>query len=79
MCHGDAAVTAIRFENRFHTIEIAVLLLAFQQVKHPFYQVIDVQQLQLGATVVDSEGFVIGNRPAEGTDGTVVLGAAVSH
>ena len=56
-----------------------MLLLAFQQVKHPFYQVVDVQQLQLGAAVVDGEGLIIGNCPAEGADSTIVLGAAVSH
>ena len=65
--HGDAAVTTICLQNSLHTIKLTVLLLTFQQVKHSLYQIVDVQQ------------FVIGNRPAEGADGTVVLGAAVSH
>ena len=56
-----------------------MLLLAFQQVKHTFYQIVDVQQFQLGTAVVDSEGLVIGNRPTEGADSAVVLGAAVTH
>ena len=79
MGHGDTAVTTVCFQNRFHTVEFTVLLLAFQQIEHSFYQVIDVQQFQLGTAVVDGEGLIVGNRPAEGADSTVVLGAAVSH
>ena len=77
--HGNAAVATVCFQNSLYTVKFTVLFLAFQQVKHPFYQVVDVQQLQLGATVVDGEGLIVGNCPAEGADGTVVLGAAVSH
>lgn len=77
--HGDTAVTTVCIQNRFHAIEFAVLLLAFQQVEHSFYKIVDVQQLQLGATVVDSKGLVIGDCPAEGANGAIVLGAAVSH
>ena len=79
MGHGNAAVAAVGLQDGLYALELTVLLLAFQQVKHPFYQVIDVQQLQLGAAVVDGEELVIGDCPAEGTDGTVVLGAAVAH
>ena len=77
--HGDAAVTTICFQDSCHTVKFTVLLLAFQQVEHPFYKVVDVQQFQLGAAVVDGERLIIGNRPAEGADSTVVLGTAVSH
>ena len=77
--HGNAAVTTICLQNSLHTIKLTVLLLAFQQVKHSLYQIVDVQQFQLGTAVVDSEGLVIGDSPAEGTDSTVVLGAAVPH
>ena len=79
MGHGDTAVTTVCIQNCFHAVEFAVPLLAFQQIKHTFYEVINIQQLQFCAAVVDGEGFVIGNRPAEGTDGAFVLGAAVSH
>ena len=79
MGHGNAAVAAIRFENRFHAIELTVLLLTFQQVKHTFYQVIDVQQLQFCTPIIDRKRFIVGNRPAEGADGAVILGAAVAH
>ena len=79
VCHRDAAVTTICLQNSLHTVKFTVLLLAFQQVEHPFYQVIDVQQFQLGTAVINGEGLVIGNRPAEGADGAVVLGAAVAH
>ena len=79
MGHGNTAVVTVCFQNSLYTIKLTVLLLAFQQVEHSFYQVVDVQQLQLSAAVIDGEGLVIGNRPAEGADSTVVLGAAVSH
>ena len=77
--HVNTAVATVCFQNSLYTVKLTVLLLAFQQVEHSFYQVVDVQQLQLSAAVIDGEGLVIGNRPAEGADGTVVLGAAVSH
>ena len=37
VCHGDAAVTAIFFQNSLYTVKFAVLFLAFQQIKHSFY------------------------------------------
>ena len=77
--HGNTAVATVCFQNSLHTVKFTVLLLAFQQVKHSLYQIVDVQQFQLGTAVVDSEWLVIGDCPAEGTDGTVVLRAAVSH
>ena len=79
MGHGNAAVTPVCFQNRLHAVKLAVLFLAFQQVKHSFDQVVNIQQFQLGAAVVDGEGFIIGNRPAEGADSAVVLGAAMTH
>ena len=79
VCYRHTAVMTIRFQNGLHAVEFAMLLLAFQQVKHTFHEVIDVQQLQLGATVVDGELFIVGDCPAEGGHGTVVLRAAVSH
>ena len=77
--HGNTAVTTISFQNSLHTVKFTVLLLAFQQVKHSLYQIVNVQQLQLSAAVVDGEGLVVGDCPAEGADGTIVLGAAVAH
>lgn len=41
------------------------------------YQVVYVQQFQLSAAVVDGEGLIVSNRPVEGADGAVVLGAAL--
>ena len=79
MGHWNTAVATVCLQNSLYTVKFTVLLLALQQVKHPFYQVIDVQQLKLGAAVVDGKWLIIGNRPAEGADSTVVLGAAVSH
>ena len=77
--HRNTTIAAIFFQDSLHTVKLTVLFFAFQQVEHPFYQVIDVQQFQLGTAVINGEGLVIGNRPAEGADGTVVFGAAVSH
>ena len=79
VCHRNAAVATVCFQNSLYPVKFTVLLLAFQQVEHSFYKIVDVQQLQLGATVVDSKGLVIGDCPAEGADGAIVLGAAVSH
>ena len=42
--HGNTAVTSLCFQDSLHTVKLAVLLLAFQQVKHSFYEIIDVQQ-----------------------------------
>ena len=77
--HGDAAVATVCFQNSLYTVKFTVLFLALQQVKHSFYEIVNVQQFQLGAAVVDGKGLVIGDCPAEGADSTVVLGAAVSH
>ena len=79
VCHRNAAVATVCFQNSLYPVKFTVLLLAFQQVEHSFYKVVDVQQLQLGAAVVDGERLIVGNRPAEGTDGTVVFRAAVAH
>ena len=40
--HGDTAVTTVCIQNRFHAVEFAVLFLAFQQIKHTFYEVINI-------------------------------------
>ena len=77
--HRNTTIAAIFFQDSLHTVKLTVLFFAFQQVKHPFYKIVDVQQLQLGAAVIDGEGLIIGNCPTEGADSTVVLGAAVSH
>ena len=77
--HGDAAVASVGLQDGLYALELAVLLLVFQQVEHALHQVVDVQQLQLRAAVVNGEGFIIGNCPTEGGDGAIVLGAAVAH
>ena len=79
MCHGDDAVAAIRPQHRLQTVVFAVLLLALQQVKHALHQIVDVQQLQLSAAVVDREGLVIRHGPAERGNRAVVLWPAVTH
>ena len=76
---GHAAIAAIRPQDRLHTVELAVRLPALQQVKHTLHQIVDVQQLQLSAAVVDGKRLVVGHRPAERADGAVVVGATVAH
>ena len=77
--HGNTAVATVCFQNSLHTVKFTALLLALQQVKHSLYQIVDVQQFQFGATVVDGERLIVGNCPAEGGNGTVVLGTAMAH
>ena len=77
--HGDAAVASVGLQDGLYALELTVLLFAFQQVEHALHQVVDVQQLQLRAAVVDGEGLIIGHGPTEGGDGAIVLGAAVAH
>ena len=40
--HGNTAVATVCFQNGFHTVKFTVLLLAFQQIKHTFYQIVNV-------------------------------------
>ena len=77
--HRDNAVAAICPQHRLQPVIFAVLLLSLQQVEHALHQIVDVQQLQLRAAVVDREGLVIRHRPAEGADRTVVLRAGMAH
>ena len=77
--HGDAAVASVGLQDGLYALELTVLLFAFQQVEHALHQVVDVQQFQFGAAVVDGERFIVGHGPTEGGDGAIVLGAAVAH
>ena len=77
--HGDTAVASVGLQDGLYALELTVLLLALQQVEHALHQVVDVQQLQLRAAVVNGERFIVGHGPTEGGDGAVVLGAAVAH
>ena len=79
MGNRNAAVAAVFFQDGVNTVKFAVLFFSFQQVIHAFNEVVDVEQFQFRAAVVDGIGLVIGYSPAEGTDGAVVLGAAVAH
>mgnify|MGYP006924771117 CR=1 FL=1 len=60
-------------------IVLAMDFPAFQEVVHSFDEVIDIEQLELGISVIHREGLVIGYRPAECADGTVILRTAVPH
>ena len=41
MGNGNTAVTTVGIQNGFHTIKLTMLLFAFEQIKHSFYQIID--------------------------------------
>ena len=57
-------------------VELAMVLLALEGGKHLVHQVIDIEQLQLYAGVVDGVGQVARKGVAEGGHGTVVVGTA---
>lgn len=77
--HGDTAVASVGLQDGLYALELTVLLFAFQQIEHALHQVVDVQQLQLRAAVVNGERFIVGHGPTEGGDGAIVLGATVAH
>ena len=57
-------------------VELAVVLLAFEAGKHLVHEVVDVEELELHAGVVDGVGQVVGEGVAEGGHGAVVVGPA---
>ena len=52
------------------------MLFAFEGGKHLVYEVIDIEQLQLDAWIIDGIGQVVGKGIAEGSYDTVVVGPA---
>ena len=74
--HGAVAVAAIGLVNHLQPLELAVVLLAFEAGHHFVHEVVDVEELQLHAGVVDGVGQVVGEGVAEGGDGAVVVGTA---
>ena len=79
MCHRNIAVSSIFICESFNTIKLTVLLLTFQQVKHPFHKVINVEHFQLCASIIHSELLIICYSPAEGADRTIIFRSAMSH
>ena len=49
------------------------MLFAFEGGKHLVYEVIDIEQLQLDAWIIDGIGKVVSKGIAEGGNGTVVV------
>ena len=74
--HGAVAVAAIGLVNHLQSLEFAVVLLAFEAGHHLVHEVVDVEELELHAGVVDGVGQVVGEGVAEGGDGAVVVGPA---
>ena len=75
---GDraVAVAAIGGGLDLQTLKLAAVLLALQAVEHLCHQVIDVEQFQFHAGVIDRDGLLRGDIVAEGGYGTVVVGPA---
>ena len=76
MGHGTVAVAAIGLREDVESFKLTMLLLAFQTGNHLIDEVIDIEELQLHAGVVDGIRQVVGKGVAEGGHGTVVVGAA---
>ena len=76
MGYGAVAVAAICLGQDVQSFKLAMLLLAFQAGNHLVNEVIDIEELQLHAGVVDGIRQVVGKGVAEGGHGTVVIGAA---
>ena len=60
----------------FEAVELAAVLVAFEGSKHLVYEVVDVEEFQLDAGVIDGIGQVVGKGIAEGGYGAVVVGTA---
>ena len=73
---GNVAIFSHFAWNRLQSVVVTAMGMALQGVQKLFHQVIDVEQLQLGAGVVDLDGQVVGEVVAEGGHHAVVVGAA---
>ena len=76
---GHMAVAPLGVGDGLDALETASLLLALEEVEHALHQVVDVEELELDGGVAHRVGLVVGDRPAEGGDGRVVVGAGVAH
>jgi len=75
--YGDIAIAPFdRLRDHLQAIELAAVLLALEAGDHLVDEVVDVEQLELDARVIDRIGQVVGKGVAEGRDGTVVVGPA---
>ena len=59
MCDWNTAVFSICLEYCLHTIKLTVLLFAFEKVKHPLYQIVDVKNFEFGGAVIYRELLII--------------------
>ena len=57
--HRDSAVAAVCIQNRLYTVKFTVLLLAFQQIKHSFYKIIDIKHFQFCASIIYCKFFIV--------------------
>ena len=56
-----------------------MLFFAFQQVKHAFYQIVNVKNFQLCTSIIYRKSFIVGYGPAECRNRTVILWSGVAH
>ena len=76
MRYGYCTVTTLGSKDGIDTLKLAMMLVAPYGGYHFVNEVVDVEQLELGRTVVDGNGQVVGNVIAEGSHCRVVVGTA---
>ena len=60
----------------FEAVELAAVLVTFKGSKHLVYEVVDIEEFQLDAWIIDGIGQVVGKGIAKGGNGAVVVWSA---
>ena len=76
MSSGNITISSFCLWQHVKTIELTMMLLSLQPCYHFINQVINIQQLQFNAGVINSIRQIICKSVAEGGHGTIVVGAA---
>ena len=70
---GDIAIPAIRVGNNLQAVKRAAVLLPFQRIQHFGNQIVDIEQLELGASIMDRNRQAVRDVVAEGGNRAVVV------
>ena len=76
MGHHAVAISSRCRRDDVESLELAMMFLAFKGIEHLIDQVVDIEQFQFHARVVDGDREVVGDVVAEGGDSAVVVRAA---
>ena len=76
MSSGNITISSFCLWQHVKTIELTMMFLSLQPCYHLVDKVIDVQQFQLYARVIDGIGQVICKSVAEGGHSTIIIWAA---